>query len=410
MNPEQTRNPLPNVEPATDQPARQTADELLSHGLLGFLSLDKPDSQERRIGRVLRAIDDETAPVAYRLFTWRTWGALAATVAIVASLAYFGVPGETSGVATIQSSITAMQQVAGDRRFEIRTQGWSESQVSSDVRGTVDTRSPNLMLLKIPAPDNRTVTVGADSQGRWVIQPNGRIERDHPELAWPRFATIGNESLFADSVDKILDQMARFYTVTRLTSETLPGHGDISLEHMRGTKKPELRKPGPAVIDVWINPQSRIAERLQLTFDPPPAEDDPPMRGPGRPEGRPNGPRPEGAPNDAAPGDEHRDNDEGRPPGGPRDDRRPPPRPLGRPEGPGMGPDDDGPRPLPPFGPGGPGPRGPGMRGPGGPEDRLQGGPGARPHGPPHKVLRLDRVDPPHFADGWFSPETHLND
>jgi hypothetical protein len=29
--------------------------------------------------------------------------------------------------------------------------------------------------------------------------------------------------------------------------------------------------------------------------------------------------------------------------------------------------------------------------------------------GPPHKVLRLDRVDPPEFAPGWFGPESHID-
>ncbi|MFN7020911.1 MAG: hypothetical protein ACK4WH_06240 [Phycisphaerales bacterium] len=396
--------PSPMIEPAAELPPAQSADELFAHGLLTYLHRDHPAVRNDRIARVLAAIDADQAergPVLRTLTAWRTWGALAAAVGIIAALAVFGVPGESSGLATVQKAIAAMQTLPGDRRFEIRTQGWDESELSAEPRGTVDTRAPGLTLLRIPTTDDRTVIVGADERGRWAIRPDGRIERDRVEHAWPRFATIGDESVFADSVDRLLEQAARFYTLSRKPDEALDAPGGPVCQHVRGIKIRDDR-PGPSVIDVWINPATRIAERLQFTWDPPPLAfgpqptpgDRPPPRR--RPEGGPPGvPRADGP---FAPPSSEREHIGPQP--GDHPDQRRQPRPTHPPR-----PRGDGPRAeARPDGPGpGPRPRH-GMGGfPIGPD-----GPGSgRPIGPPHRVLRLDRVDPPKFADGWFNPETH---
>ncbi|MCC6322597.1 MAG: hypothetical protein IT438_14305 [Phycisphaerales bacterium] len=410
--------PAMPIEPEAGAPAAKAADELLSHGLLAFVHRDHRDSQEQRIARVLDAIESgSAAPSVLRtLFNWRTGSALAACIAIIAALAVFGVPGESSGLATVQRSIAAMRTNPGDRRFEIRTQGWDETELSTEVRGTVDTRAPGLVLLRVPAMDDHTVIVGADAQGRWAIRHDGGIERRRVEPAWPRFATIGDESLFADSVDRILAQAARYYDLMRKPDEVLEGHGERALERIRGLRRRDARL-GPDVMDIWINPDTRIAERVQFTWDPQPQ---PPMdlgvppepRGPGpgpqddRPrragnEGRPFPPDSDGPPSTGerrpfADGPGHRQ----RPPRGEHEE----PRPDGA--NPGIdraGPEDRDDRPR-PRGPRGDGPSGHPRPGPGG----FPLGPiGPRPMGPPHRVLRLDRVDPPEFREGWFSPETH---
>ena len=66
------------------------------------------------------------------------------------------------------------------------------------------------------------------------------------------FATIGDESLFADSVDALLDQMTQRYELSRQPAEKLDGHGDAPLDHIKATKK-IAANPGVKQIDVWIS-------------------------------------------------------------------------------------------------------------------------------------------------------------
>jgi hypothetical protein len=472
MNTDSNNIPFPNtpegagenahVEPAQDATPQAAADELLAHGLLTYLHNDRPEVQSRRIDRVMGTITREVAESSGRathrfrfpIRTARGWLALAAGIALVATATFIGLPSEASAQAVVEQSIAAMRAAGagGDRRYEVRftVHGTDGSDVELKP-ATVDMRAPNELLLLATAPDGHQVIAGRDDKGDWCYrreQDGGGVEREHPERAWPRWSKVGEESLFADSVDRLLEELTKGYDLTRESDATLAGHTGAFRHVIAERKRP--RGPGGDKVEIWIDPNTNAVERIEMKWNDPPAADghgpdepapddasggqpgDQPGAGRGqndRPLGSPDGrrpprpgmgsdgprggddangdrppphrrPRPDGGPADG-PDAGPMDGPDGGPMDGPPD--RPHPRPgFGGPLGPdgAPGPDDlgpgNGPRaggPPPPF-PGGLGPAGP--RGPG--NRRL-----------PPKLLIIQRVEAPNFADNWFSPEGHAS-
>src|SRR5205823_850649 len=110
----------------------------------------------------------------------------------------------------------------------------------------IDSRSPNLLLLRANAPDGREIIAGRDATGDWAIRPDnagGGVEREHPELAWPRWSKVGDESLFVDSVDRLLEELTKSYDLQKEGEAKLDGKADVTFRHIVGTKK-RLRSPG----------------------------------------------------------------------------------------------------------------------------------------------------------------------
>jgi len=436
--------PDPNaahVEPAPGAPPEVVADEMLAHGLLTYLHKDTPEHQVRRVRHAMCTIAAESsqdpeaqAPgrrLRFPVRTARGWLALAASLALVATAAFFGFPGETSAQAVVQKSIDAMRTAgaggAADRRFEVRMQRFADAELEKEPSAVVDMRPPNFLLLRAHAPEGHEIIAGRDQAGGWCIRLDGGVEREHPQQAWPRWAMVGDESLFADSVDRLLEEMARGYRLERSGEATLEGRPGTKFRHIVGTRN-RPRGPGGDRVEIWIDPATNVVERLEMHWNQqtggegasPAGAQRGPNGGPGDDSMRrphpPRGPR-------ADPGA----HDDGRPPrpeDGPDGDRLPPPR-----RGPPDGPRGDGPPPggdpigdRPPHdGPPGDGigdrpfrdgPRpqgepgaGPGGRGPGGPGGPGQAGrPGRR---PPPRLLVIQRVDAPKFEPGWFSPEAH---
>lgn len=429
-----------------DTQAREQAAELFVHGVMLQLYQDTPLEKERRIQRVMAEL---ASPARTTSPFWsgnilkfsRAWLASAAALALFVSMVYVGISTEKSADATVAASIQAMRD-SGDRRFEVRAKLHTDADLSTEPLATIDTRAPGLMLLKSKGLDAKLapgMTVGRDADGVWAIRGDGTIERDNPEQRWPRWSMLGEESLFADSVDQLLETLSKAYVIKNSEPSKLEGRGDVKFTHLTGNKKLAMQ-PGPKQIDVWIDPETKVVERIEIRFEKPPQEQ------PGGPNG-PNGP---GGPGGPGPnGDGRRPEFDGPGPGGPPDGRRPEFGPGGPPPGgEGRRPDrlpegvqpDDG-RPIgPPFGDGLPeradrGPRGdrpdpdhPGeFRGP--PPNRggkaqgpgqPQGGPGRigphfgprgrpdpmrGPRGgrlPPLELLVIDRVTPPTFTEGYF--------
>ena len=348
------------IEPAPTTPATH-ADELFTHGLLEHLHHDSPAARETRINSLLSRLDaTESATPSHRFriphfnrigrFT-RAALAAAAVVAITTSFIYFGASTERSANATVQESISAMRS-SGDRRYEVRTKFFDSADLSTEAQFVIDTRAPDLMFMQSKGSGKREIRVGRDESGIWGIRPDGTIDRNVPENVWPRWATLNDESLFADSVDQLLESMSQSYTMTRGEGSKLQNHGDTKFNHIIGTRIGAAR-PGPSRVDFWIDPASKVVERMEMRFDAPP---------PG-PAGGKEGPLGEGAPRD---GELH----DGEQADGP-------PRPRG---------------PRPPPGAGGPG-------GSGGPEGTrgLEGF--DRPPPPDRDRPDFDRPPPRHNAD-----------
>lgn len=473
MSPNQPQSPSHPNQPAVEIDAQaspaQQADELLAHGLLQYLHADGAAEQQRRIEGVITALRAERAPgeapaasplthAAGRRWrlpvpALRRWTAIAAAMGLITAVSILAIPRPTSAAGTLRESITALRG-PGDRRYEVRITTWEDADSGDEPHAIVDTRPPALMLIRAKRPprfdgDEGMVVVGRDARSRWAIRPDGSVERDRPEMAWPRFAAMENQSLFAESIDQMLEQMARVYDFSKGKDER--SAAGVMLRRVEGVRK-QHTGPGPSEITVWIDDSSKLVERVELRWNerdrrrfenappPPPGVDlrrgpddfrprhGPGMRRPGGPDGTPpefrdrdgrprppmrgerlprERPRPDqpdlGSDHDDTPPPDDAGPDapplrDGPPDGGADADRagesRPPMRDRDRGDAPG-----DGPR-RPPHRP-------PGERGMGGPGGPAGSGPGGQFRPPPPRKIVIERVDAPEFADDWFTPERH---
>lgn len=366
--------PVEHAEPA------KAADELLSHGLLTFMHKDTPAETERRMKGVMRRIADETPrhaagrngrfvfPHARRLI------ALAACFVIAAGLVYLGLPAESTASAMVRQTADVLRS-PGERRFEVRVQPRGSKELLENPIGTIDTRGRDLMVLRFEPEEGVAVTIGRDPQGAWIVHPDGHLNRNPPPTMMPRWASVGEQPVAPDSVDRLLEEMVNLYTLER-TSEKSPD-GKATTEHIVGLRRGDVGGAGAPRIELWIDPQSHDVKKLELFFPPPPEARDGPRgnRGPLGQPGQPGQPGPDGPRGDRPP----RPRDGGGP-DGLRDDH---------PDGPGRDMDRDG-----------PGPR----RGPEDPQGRGPAGRGGR--GMPIRI-ELRPAPPPRFEDGWFTPEFH---
>ncbi len=405
-------------EPSAQGDARQIAAELLAHGLLTTLHADTRASQEQRVQRVMAAIGadadrsittgDSSRTLRFPSRLLRRALAMAACLALVGAAFMLAFPAAPSAQAMVQQSIRAMRE-GGDRRYEVRVMEWGEDQIAPDPIAVVDTRAPELLVLRHITPQRDLITVGRDAEGLWAIDRSGAVVRDNPRRLWPRWATVGEESLFADSIDRVLEELSRGFDIKR----DQEGKGALAgTTKITATRKRDLRGPGPDRFELWLNSTSKVVEKIELSWDAQPTWRPGGPGGPveqGGPGARPMRDRPDG-----------RDGPEGArprgdgPPPPPRDGRRPPMGPDGL-DGPGM----EGPGPRGPRGPGG----GPGMKG----DPRFGGRPpmdprmmdGFVPGGRPPRMDPLSRVGPPRtiimqrvdvkqaLGDEWFSAAKH---
>lgn len=486
MNAEPNSNPKPAG--AIDAAERLTPDNLavasgsesFVHGLLIFRHHDTRESQEARIRRVLNAIDDSalaitdahapairTSPLprGRRLRTPARRNSI--PVALVAlflagAAALLAQPMQSSAQATVQSALNAAR-APGDHRYEVRILSPNDSAPPEQPTAIVETRQPNLLLIRTFTPDGRVFIAGRDAAGEWVIGPDGAIDRDNARARWPRWAMVDDSPVFAESVESLLEMLSNQFVVRQDRPRPLPAKsraaaniaGNASaeprptFEHLIGERR--VFGPGPRQFMLWLTPESMQVERIELRF--------PQNIGPA-PEGRPGpGPGP-----GAGPGAEGGPRPPGRPPRGERPDRprpdldsqdqqhTPRPRPrLEHPDGPRgpinrpgpdrpRGPERDRENQLGPDGPLGPNaerdpdrPRRPGMRPPharGGFGPPHPGPPGLRPDGPrpdgprpdgpdgpgmegrppPPKAIIIERVDADGITNDWFSPDTHIRE
>jgi hypothetical protein len=411
-----TQNEDQFIQPDHDSAPQQKADELFVHGLLGLLH-DK-NKQHQRIERVMAAIsapERRDAAASHRRLRVRSAVMVCAAMLVgaLAVLLFMEMPSKST---MAYAAVTAARDAAKEpteRRYELRLAHWPDDQLPKDPSGTLDSGSGGFYL-SFQAPDGHTVKVGKDSKGEWGIRLDGGIERDHP--VWPRWVEVGDDVLLGDSMDHLLEGLLKEYALTSDGKQLLPGthEGSKRYKHLHGDRKPGARKPQPDRVDLWIDSDTNVLERLEMEWPkPPPRPDGAP--GPGKDGKPPRERRGDGPDGDQPP---PRDGPGDRPmPDGPDGDRPPPPDgPDGDQPPPRDGPDGD--RPPPRDGPRADRPPGPRpndgsdrprrrIDGPDGPRD---GGPrNGGPPGPRPRVSRLilTRVDAPHFDEGWFSPEKH---
>lgn len=460
------------ASPEAGRDAEQTAKEMLAHGLLQSHYRETAGDTERRVSRLLEAIDAEErarrvslepAPAmsfaahAAKASRWRSLRfatGLAAAMTLVAVLAIEFTP-TNSALAAVQASVEASKS-AGDRRYSVKVQPQKDKGDEFTQIGTLDVRDPEHVVIQAKTPQGHRITVGRSPDGVWAIRPDGTIDRYAPKSAMPRWVNFGSNSIVLESVDDLMKQLAKDYTLTRGEPEALGGAASSKLERLTAKIKLDHTGPEPERVEIWMDSTSRVVKRLELHWPefagrgaekngegPDVGErrglpaDGPAlrMRGPGgpRPGGRgegdeePRGDRrgPDGNPEGAMP----HEGDEMQPGEGPRAEEDGGAEGERRPHrGPGMGPEHRMPRdgeirgPRGAMGPGGPdGLRGLGGaregRGPfggpmGGPPEFLRerpdfrrGGAGGPP--PPPRVMVFELEEGAVFAEGWFEPEAH---
>jgi hypothetical protein len=404
------------------------ADELFSHGVLQVFHESDGAVREERVGRVMAsiAVGAELSRSAGRTVEPRRHRRLArflgrgsVVAAIIVGVVFLASPVTTTSYASLDEAITAMRG-AGDRRYEVRAQIGPALTVESDPHATIDSRSSERMLLRLKRPDGGMVIVGRDGDGEWAITPQGGVERGEPRRAWPGWAIQNGESLIADSIDRWLEAAADTYTFSKAEIRSIPGREGVNAHYIVGVWKQAVdpqghRLRGADRVELWIDPQSKIVERMELSWKQGmergggggPGQEFP-RRGPerGGERGHEGPPRP-------------RPGFDGQKPDGPvvegPDSAGDPQKELLNPREPGMNGTRDGehrPRglhPRPPMDGERPGdlrrppPAGDGPRDRGGPHDRPE-------RRPPLRRLVIDRVEAPAFEDAWFSPEKHLKD
>ncbi|MCW5764939.1 MAG: hypothetical protein KIT68_03060 [Phycisphaeraceae bacterium] len=414
-SPDATRPADPGPRPDVDPPLApepggthdQAAAEQYAHGLLSFLLRDDRAAQERRVRRVmdaLRAADQPTvvgrigpATVRAGRAMWVRFASAAAAVALIAAIV-IPLSAPPSATAMVRSAIDASKR-AGDRRYEIRAMMGGQSRPGDEPIGVVDVRSGDRYVIRSRTPFGDTVWLGRDAQGVWAVRPDGSVDRFPPRHVRPRWLDAGESTMFLDSVEGVLDELAGDYALNKADAGASPAGGP-ECDRITAVRT-AARGPQPNRIELWIERDTRLVRRMELHWtDPMPMG-----QGPGGPGGL-GGKGP------------------GRPPrAGERGPEGMPPPPMG-----------EGPKGFPPPGPGGPGgpggPAGPGkgkMPPPDGGERRGDGqrdGPrGDRPpprfldrppefgggrQPPPPRLLVFERVPAEAMAETWFSPEAHV--
>lgn len=433
--------------------AEEQAKELIAHGLLQAHYRESDADTERRVSRLLSAIDAEDrarraaheparglsfTTRAARTSRWRSLRfatGLAAAMTLIAVMAIEFTP-TNSALAAVQASVEASKS-AGDRRYGVKVQPQKDKGDEFIAIATLDVRDPEHVVIKAKTPQGHRVTVGRSPEGVWAIRPDGTVDRYAPKSAMPRWVNFGSNTIVLESVDDLMNQLARDYTLTRGEAAALPGASGVAMNRITARIKGGHMGPEPERVEIWLDSGSRVVKRLELhwpEFAPrggdglgegdrnelPEGAGGPPgrRRGPGGPrerDGRPpmDGPRPGGAgPHEGEmvehPSPERRDemDPDRRPPregemrgphgpmvaGGPIDGLR---GPMGGPREPGRE--------------RGRGPMGGSMGGPpqflGERPDFRRGGPGGPP--PPPRVMVFELEEGATFAEGWFEPDAH---
>jgi hypothetical protein len=385
----------------------QAAGEPFVHGLLSSYHHDSIGERERRLARLMDAIRSEGSPPLRVRFAlpWRIASGLAAAAVLAIGLVLIGLPTQ-SATAMVQTSLAA-SKTAGDRRYEVRMTPPGGTEVQAEPTAVLDVRDPDHVVLRAKTPFGDQVIVGRNSDGAWAIRPDGTLDRYPPREAWPRWLNCGQSTMLMASVDDLMQWLEKSYILSRSAAEAVPAPAGAAsaapgptCDRVSAVHKPG-RTPEPQHVELWIDQQTHVVRRMELTWPPRPGPG--PGQGPGAEPGRRGGPplgpgpRPDGGPsplrprNDDGLGPPLRRGPEGRP------GRRPPP--PAAPEGddrPGPPPGEDD-RPPPPPRP--PHPRPEFM---GGPPDFDAGR-----HPPPPRKLVFDLVDSPQLAADWFDAAAH---
>lgn len=290
--------------------AESVAAELVVHGLLASMQPGGKAARAARLDRTLRALRSEGTAVREERqerqdrrartrrmprFGFRRavrWTMPIAAVFAIALLAVFFTPAQQNAWATVQGSIDALRE-GGARRFEIRMLTWDETNPFNNPVAVVDTRplggplgvgvsrgaeaaakdadsnvkpAPASLLVVAHRPPwaEKMLYVGRDEKGAWGVEADGTIERGNP--SWPPWAVDG-DSRVVDSLDRLLEQLSKNYTVQKLEG-AVPEGGSFLCDRVLATRTPGARRgPFPQYVEIWVDPVTKLTERVEFRWD-----------------------------------------------------------------------------------------------------------------------------------------------
>lgn len=268
------------IEPEQSDDPRVAADEQFVHGLLQFLHLDSRGEQERRIHSVMNEIRRGELHVGPRVLiraSRRAVLAVAACIALVATIAYLGIAPEQSAQAMVQATINASKS-AGPRRYEVRAELprrgdrlSANDLVDNDGEPTlqrialIDIEDSDHVLIRAITPRGHILVVGRNTDGEWAVRPDGSIERFDAQRAWPRWIELNGESILFESVDALVEQLEPNYQLERLDAEP-----DADRPARKFDRVVARKRAGPAhqpqLIALWIDPETRLVQRMELRW------------------------------------------------------------------------------------------------------------------------------------------------
>jgi len=264
------------VELPDAAPLEVVARDLFMHGLIEWLVRRDTVIRENRIQAVMRALDGRpTSAGNRRMLLPRVAFAVAAMIAVAIGITFFVLPSEPSALAEVQRSIKLLG-APGDRRYQARVFSWRDSADARDVPyATIDMRSGMLVVRHRPPGSPGEMTVGRDAAGAWAVREDGTIDRARASRYWPPWSMDG-DSLFVAALDRIPEQLARGYTLRRTAGVRIEGSTRLVCDLITATRNGR-DGPMPHVVDVWVNRETGLLERIEAKWER--AEGEP--RGPG---------------------------------------------------------------------------------------------------------------------------------
>lgn len=247
------------VPPSNTHPA----DDLVVHGMLEFLRERNAEARTRRIARLMNAIEQPSKwlgfPRALRVVI-----AAAAALIIAGLLTVYGFPGENSALAEVRQSIEA-SRAPGVRRFDVRVYGPRVTADGEVPGATIDMLAPGLLVVHHRPPGSvNDVVVGRDERGEWAIDENGDAVRSGVRRFWPPWS-IDEQTLLVDSIDAMLEQLARRYSLKRASASPTPDDPSRVMDRVTATRN-DRWGPLPETVDLWIDPETHQVERVEMKW------------------------------------------------------------------------------------------------------------------------------------------------
>lgn len=238
-----------------DHSTESLANDRFIHGLLGFIHQDSKAEKERRIQRVLNDLGntDSRKHHQHKLSFRRFVPLASAAMIMMIAFTLFVLSPQPNAYAIVNSAIEATQS-STTLRYEIK-----KFNNEGDPIGTLDMRG-NLSRVHISTPRGHDFIMGRDDLGEWSIRRDGTIERHEPRGAAPRWLNLGESTILIASLDEFLIQLKDDYAV-----EIVPDQSN-DIIRLNALRKPSIQKPGPDQISVWIDPNSLLVDRLELSW------------------------------------------------------------------------------------------------------------------------------------------------